>query len=118
LTYELRRAECTPTTDRFEPDETLWKRGRMPRITARRNTYVVEALVALGLGGLLAYLLSGPLAGATADRPHAPDAPRAAPADGAPEAKASLASPAASTVTLPGGVPSPRKSTQTVQKFK
>ena len=97
----------------------------MSRITTWRNTYVVEALVALGLGGLLAYLLSGPLAGATAERPDASRAKQPVkPANGAAKAlstQAKAAPPAplvAPPVTLPPSVASPRKSTQTVQKFK
>lgn len=82
---------------------------------------MVEVVVALGLGGLLAYLLNGPLAGASANQPprekRSKQAARPKPKLTATTKKAPpapLVSPTASALPAP----SPRKSTATVRKFK
>lgn|GEM_PF-4291333 len=80
---------------------------------------MVEVIVALGLGGLLAYLLNGPPAGASANQPPREQRPKQS-ARPKPKltAAAKKAPPAPLVAPQLPVAPSPRKSTATVRKFK
>ncbi|MGE3961128.1 MAG: hypothetical protein AB7F65_05545 [Dehalococcoidia bacterium] len=81
---------------------------------------MVEVFVGLGIGGLLAYVLSGP----SVPRAKNPaKSTKATKATKAPAARSSRPAPPAAprpalAAAAPAEQPSPRKSTQTVRKFK
>ncbi|MCB9491888.1 MAG: hypothetical protein H6674_07460 [Dehalococcoidia bacterium] len=80
---------------------------------------MVEAFVALGLGGVLGFLLGGPKLSAGQRAPKATVAATAAQARtpaSSRAATATSAAPPAGTPAPSGGAP--RKATQTAQKFK
>lgn len=79
-------------------------------------------IVALGLGGLFAYLLSGPLAGASATPPPPAQRPKqTAPPEGKLTAATQKSTQTPQPPLVAPGAPTaatPRKATQTAQKFK